>query len=341
MSAAFGVDDSTGATFGVDDSTGATFGVDLGGTHLRVGLVDDDGRIVGRVRTNTPDTFDGIIEVISSAIASLRDDAVGGHADDARALGVGAAGMVDRDGVIHYSPNVPAFIGAPVKARLESALDLPVIVDNDANVAALAEVEHGAARGCRDALVITLGTGVGGGIVSGGRILRGAHGFGGEVGHFQIDPHGPACACGEPGHWEAAASGTALGALARMRAREGAAPSVLERAHGMVDSIHGELVGRAALDGAPDALAIVEEYAGHVAIGLVGLVNILDSEIVVVSGGLITLGGLLLEPIRAAFRGHLEGSRYRPEVKVVAAELGQDAGLVGAAASARALVDGV
>ena len=217
---------------------------------MRIGRVDDAGRVVEKVRADTPDTLDAIIDTITDAVGTLRANAANANEAVIDALGVGAAGMVDRDGVIHYSPNVPAFIGAPVKARLEAALGFPVAVDNDANVAALAEVVHGAARGHSDALVITLGTGVGGGIVSRGKVLRGAHGFGGEVGHFQIDPHGPACACGERGHWEASASGTALGALARERAAEGRRRRCWQRAGGVVDAITGVQVGEAALAGA-------------------------------------------------------------------------------------------
>jgi glucokinase len=312
--------------------TEAAFGVDLGGTNLRVGVVDADATVVQQTRVPTPATLDGIVGAIAAAVGQLRP-----LRPDARALGVGAAGMVDRDGVIHYSPNVPAFLEAPVRARLEDALGIPVVVDNDANVAAYGELEHGAARGCRDVLVITLGTGVGGGVVCDGRVLRGAHGFAGEIGHFQVDPDGPVCACGEPGHWEALASGTALGALARARAASGAAPSVLELAGGDLDAVEGTHVGDAALAGAADAIAIVAAYAAHVAVGLVGLVNIFDSELVVVSGGLIELGATLLDPMRAAFAGHLEGARHHPEVPLVAAELGGDAGLVGAARLAAAL----
>jgi glucokinase len=243
--------------------------------------------------------------------------------------------MVDFDGTIHYSPNVPAFRKAPVRQRLVSALGMPVVVDNDANVAVAAELEYGAARGHTDVLLVTLGTGVGGGVVCGGRVLRGAHGFAAEIGHFQVDPHGPRCACGEPGHWEAIASGTALGELGQARAAAGEAPSVLERAGGVVAAVEGTHVGDAAIDGEPDAVAIVHEYAGWVAVGLIGLVNIFDSALVVVSGGLVALGDVLLDPIRDAFAGHLEGAHHRPEVPVVPATLGRDAGLVGAAHLAR------
>jgi glucokinase len=310
----------------------ATFGVDLGGTNLRIALVDPDAAIVEEQRVPTPRTLDGIVGAIADAV-----DALSPLRPDARALGVGAAGMVDRDGTIHYSPNVPAFLHAPVRARLEAGLGRPVVVDNDANVAVLAELAHGAARDSSEVLLITLGTGVGGGVVTRGEVLRGAHGFAAEIGHFQVDPDGPMCACGQRGHWEAMASGTALGVLGRERAARGAAPAVLARAGGVVDAITGALVGDAAQAGAPDALEILGEYARRVATGLVGLVNVFDPELVVVSGGLVELGAVLLDPVRAAFDGSIEGASHRPPVPIVEAQLGERAGVVGAAVLARDL----
>jgi glucokinase len=309
----------------------ATFGVDLGGTNLRVALVDPDASIVDERRLATPPTLDGIVQSIAEAVHDFAP-----RRPEARALGVGAAGMVDREGTIHYSPNVPAFLHAPVRARLEESVGFPTVVDNDANVAVVAELVHGAARGCTEVLLITLGTGVGGGVVTRGEVLRGAHGFGAEIGHFQVDPDGPLCACGQRGHWEALASGTALGALGREWATAGAAPSVLSRA-GSIDAITGVLVGDAAQDGAADALAVVEEHARRVAVGLVGLANIFDPERIVVSGGLVELGDVLLTPLRAAFDGRLEGAAHRPPVPIVEAELGGRAGVMGAAVLARAL----
>jgi glucokinase len=311
----------------------ATFGVDLGGTNTRVALVDGDGTIVEQRVRPTPTTLAGIVELIADstrAIAHLRPGVA--------AAGVGAAGMVDREGVIHYSPNVPAFLHAPVRARLAEALGFPVAVDNDANVAALAEHTHGAGRGCHDFLLVTLGTGVGGGVVVNGKVLRGAHGFAAEIGHFQVDPDGPRCACGEMGHWEALASGTALGALGRAAAARGEAPSVLALAGGDVSAVGGTHVGEAAQRGEPDAVALIVEYAHQVAIGLVGLVNMFDPEKVLVSGGLVELGDVLLGPLAAAFHGRIEGAPYRPAVPVVAAELGGGAGVIGAAVLARGLV---
>ena len=313
-------------------ATTATFGVDLGGTNLRVAVVDPDGTVVEQRRMPTPDTLDGIVAAIDDSVRALA-----GLRPGARALGVGAAGMVDHDGVIHYSPNVPAFRHAPVRARLEAAVGVPTVVDNDANVAAVAELTHGAARGHREVLLITLGTGVGGGVVTRGEVLRGAHGFGAEVGHFQVDPNGPVCACGQRGHWEAVASGTALGAMGRARAAAGAAPSVLAQAGGDADAVEGIHVGQAAQAGGPDAVALVAEYALQVALGLVGLANILDPELIVVSGGLVELDDVLLAPLRSAFAGRLEGAAYRPEVPIVPAELAGHAGVVGAAVLARGL----
>jgi glucokinase len=310
----------------------ATFGVDLGGTHLRAAVVDRKGTVVDQRRATTPATVDDIVDAIAHMVDALAD-----AAPDAVALGLGAAGMVDHDGVIHYAPNVPAFVQTPMRDRLVAATGRAVVVDNDANVAALAEFTHGAGQGIDDFLLVTLGTGVGGGIVIGGEVFRGAHGFGAEIGHFQVDPNGPVCACGERGHWEAIASGRALGQLGRERAASGAAPSVLARANGDVDAVTGVTVGDAAQAGEADALAILREYAENVAVGLVGLANILDPRVILVSGGLVELGPALLDPLREWFAGHIEGARYREPVEIIAAALGEEAGVVGAAVLARSL----
>ena len=312
----------------------ATFGIDLGGTNLRSGVVDGTGALVADQRVPTPPTLDGIVAAIAAGVRALDDK----H-DVASCVGIGAAGMITFDGLIRYAPNVPAFVEAPVAQLVHEALDMPVALDNDANVAALAEVVHGAAQGHDEVLCITLGTGVGGGIITRGQVLRGAHGFAAEVGHFQVDPNGPMCACGERGHWEAIASGTALGRLGRERAAAGDAPSVLARVDGVVDAITGVHVGDAAQAGEADALALVHEYARGVALGLVGLVNILDSELVVISGGLVELGDVLLGPLREFFDGHLEGARHRPKVDIIPAALGERAGVIGAGVLARALLE--
>ena len=309
-----------------------TVGVDLGGTNLRIAVVDRDGHVIAEERAPTPLDWPALRATITAHVDRLRDQ----H-PTAVAIGVGAAGLVDRDGMVRYAPNIPRLIRVRLREELIESLALPVVVDNDANAAAFGELCHGAARGVTHGLVITLGTGIGGGVICGGQILRGAHGFAAEVGHWQFDPKGPECACGEWGHWEAAASGPALGALARAAAAAGDAPKVLARAGGDLRAVTSVEVADAASAGDADGVRILEAYARRVALGFAGLANILDPEVIVVSGGLIELGDLLLAPLRDAFGAHLEGAPYRPEVPIVRAALGERAGVVGAAALARQL----
>ena len=310
--------------------TTPTIGVDLGGTNLRAALVDEEGQVLAEEHEHTPDDWRELVAATVRCIGAVDADS------KATAVGIGAAGLIDREGTVHYAPNLPMLREAPLGRALGDALSQPVVVDNDANVAALGELEHGAARGCQHALVITLGTGIGGAIILDGRVYRGAHGFAAEVGHWQFDPDGPLCACGEPGHWEAAASGTALGRMARERAAAGKAPNVVARAGGDVSAVSGVHAGDSAQAGEPDGIAIVTDYARTVATGLAGLANILDPEVIVVAGGLIELGDVLLGPLNAEFGGRLEGPEFRPAVPVVAAALGERAGVIGAAALARA-----
>jgi glucokinase len=315
-----------------------TVGVDLGGTHLRVAVVDADGNVGHEVRVASPaGDWPALVGAVADAVREVMEaDAPSG--DAIAAVGVGCAALVDDDGVARYAPNVPSLVNAPLRAALADAIGLPVVVDNDANVAAWGELAHGAARGVRHALVLTLGTGIGGGIILDGQVYRGAHGFAAEVGHWQFDPHGAMCACGQPGHWEAEASGTALGGLARAAVGRGDAPSVLAAADGNAAAVTGEHVSQAAEAGAADALALLDVFADRVAVGFAGLANILDPEVIVVSGGLVTLGDVLFGRIRDRFPTHLEGVAYRPEIPIVPAALGDAAGVVGGAVLARSAV---
>lgn len=307
-----------------------TIGMDIGGTNVRGAIVAEDGTVVREEHRHTPRGFANVTSTILDVIAALR-----GGPSDVTGIGIGIAALVDFDGRVHFAPNLPGLVNLPLRAQLVEATGLPVVVDNDANVAAWGEAQYGAAAGVRDCLLITLGTGIGGGIIANGALYRGGHGFAAEVGHFTVDPDGPLCACGERGHWEAIASGTALGRMAREAASSGALPSVL-RAAGSVDAITGYHVTHAALAGASDALRLVDRYSTNVAVGLAGLANILDPTLIVVSGGLIELGEILLEPVRRSFAGRIEGADHRPSPQIVAAMLGDRAGMVGAAALARA-----
>lgn len=304
----------------------AAIGLDIGGTKILGAVVTRDGTIVDEHRVPSQPEWPAMRAAILELVDELR-----GRNGAISALGVGAAGMVDRDGTIHYAPNVPGFRSLPVQAEIGEATGLATVVDNDANTAVYAEHQLGAARGATDAMLITLGTGIGGGMIVDGRVLRGAHGFAAEVGHFQIDPNGPWCACGERGHWEALASGTALGRMAREAAAHGEAPSILERAGGAADRITGLHVSQAAHDRAPDALELVDRYAFLVAIGLVGLANIFDPAVIAIAGGLVNDGDLYLAPIRRHFLGHIEGSQHRVTPEIVPSALGEHAGVIGAA----------
>lgn len=308
-----------------------TIGMDIGGTNVRGAIVAEDGTVVREEHRHTPQGFTALSDTILDVVADLRSGP-----PDVIAVGIGIAALVDFDGRLHFAPNLPGLVNVPLRDQLNEALDLPVVIDNDANVAAWGEAVYGAAAGVRDALLITLGTGIGGGIIAGGALYRGGHGFAAEIGHFTVEPDGPLCACGERGHWEAIASGTALGRMAREAAAAGAAPSILAAAGGHVDAITGYHVAGAVLAGEPDAQQLLDRYAVNVAIGLAGLANILDPTRIVVSGGLIDLGERLLDPVRHAFAGRIEGADLRPSPDIVAATLGDRAGMIGAAALARA-----
>jgi glucokinase len=180
-------------------------------------------------------------------------------------------------------------------------------------------------------VLVTLGTGIGGGIVCEGRLLRGANGFAGEIGHTVVDPHGPPCPCGKRGCWERFASGTGLGRLARDAAHAGQAPNVVALAGGDPDAVRGEHVTKAAAAGDPDAVGVMARYAWWLALGLANMANTFDPEVIVLAGGLVEAGDVLLEPTRSAFEGLVEAADQRPPVRIVLAELGERAGAIGAA----------
>ena len=214
--------------------------------------------------------------------------------------------------MISYAPNLPGVIDAPIRDAVAAATGRRVVVDNDANVAALAEATYGAAVGARHALMVTLGTGIGGGIIADGEVYRGANGFAAEIGHFTVDSDGPICACGELGHWEAIASGNALGRMAREMIEHGRGGTILAAAGGRLADVSGEEVAAAAGEGDADARALLAAYADNVALGLANLANILDPERIVIAGGVVEIGALLFEPLGAAFRAAPRRDRASP-----------------------------
>jgi glucokinase len=308
-----------------------TVGLDVGGTKVLGVLLDADGNVVREERRPSPHS--GVETLVGIAVAVIEALDTPGSP-----VGVGAAGLVSRDGHVLYSPNLPTIVDAQLRDALSAATHHPLVVDNDANVAALGEVAYGAAAGARHMLLVTLGTGIGGGLLLDGRLYRGAHGFGAEIGHMTVERGGPLCACGERGHWEAIASGTALGRMAREAVGRGQGAAILAAAGGAVDAVNGLHVEAAARAGDRDALALLDDYADNVALGLAALANVLDPELIVVAGGLVELGPLLFGPLDAAFLRHVEGAALRPKIPIVPASLGERAGAVGAAVLARELL---
>ena len=314
---------------GVDEVAGPlVVGVDIGGTKvaLRAVAADDPAVTLAEYRVDTPPGGgDALTATVADAAHALAGDRL-------VALGVGVAGLVTRDGVVRYSPNLPGVEEFPLRARLAVTLGCAVVVDNDATAATLAEWRLGAGVGHDDLVMVTLGTGIGGGLVVGGRLQRGAHGFAGEPGHMVVDPGGAACACGGAGCWEAYASGSALARLGAEAAAAGEAPTLVGLAGG--GTLRGEDVAAAAVDGDPGALAVLDRFAWWVALGLANLTSVLDCSVVVVGGGLVELGDLLLAPVRRHLTPMLMGADHRPSVEVVPASLGAGAGSAGAALAA-------
>jgi glucokinase len=309
-----------------------TLGIDVGGTKVLGVALSGTGEVVGECRRPTPRGQDALMDALGGVAEELRATTTG--EGDVSGIGVGAPGLVDREGVLRAAPNLPAVDRLAVRAGLEARLGLPVRVENDATCAAWGERQLGAARGKDHVLLVTLGTGIGGGIITEGRLYRGANGFAGEIGHMVVEPHGPLCPCGKRGCWERYASGSGLAALAREAALAGRAPRVRELAGDDPEAVRGEHVTRAALEGDEGACAVFARFGWWLALGLANLANAFDPEMFVIGGGLVEAGDVLFAPARAAFADLVEASDRRPEIVIVPAELGERAGAMGAAALA-------
>lgn len=315
----------------VDD---VVVGVDVGGSKVLVAEVNESGDVVREAIWSTPGAEgspDLVEDVVNEAVREVADGRVLG------AVGVAAAGFVDAAGErVMFAPHLP-WRDAPVRARLAERWGVPVALENDAHCAAYAELSFGAARGASTALVITLGTGIGGAVVVAGRVHRGHNGMAGELGHMQVVPDGHPCECGRRGCWEQYCSGNAL--VARARAAIGHQPTLLdELCGGDPAALTGPMITQAAEDGdlvARDAFASIADWLG---VGVANLVAAFDPEVVVVGGGLSAVGDRLLTPARVALARCVVGADPRVLPPVVPAQLGAEAGAVGAAVLARQLI---
>jgi glucokinase len=306
-------------------------GIDIGGTKVAAGVVDESGHVLDRELRDTPGndpaaSEDVIVEVVGAL--SARHDVV--------AAGVGAAGWIGADrSTMLFSPHL-AWRDEPLRDTLRRRIDLPLVVENDGNAAAWAEWRFGAAREAPIVVCVTLGTGIGGGLVVDGAVYRGAFGVACEYGHMTLVPDGRRCACGNRGCWEMYASGRALARDAREVVDESpaAAARLLELA-GSLDGLTGPLVTAAAAAGDPAARSICITMGRWLGRGLANLAAVLDPSVFVIGGGVSMAGELLLHPAREEFAHTLTGRGFRPQAPIVSAGCGPDAGLIGAADLAR------
>lgn len=307
-------------------------GIDIGGTKIAGALVSADGVIVRELRVPTPATDpDAIAEAVVGLITELSEDVA------VVAAGVAAAGYVDaaRANIV-YAPNL-SWRNEPFKAKLEAKLDIPVFIDNDANAAGWAEYRFGAGRGYRHMVMLTIGTGVGGAIITDGRLLRGGFGVAAELGHIRHIPNGRLCGCGRNGCIEQYASGTALLRSAIELANSGSPAGA--RLSELMTENEGQLTGvqvyQAISEGDEGSLGLLRDLGIALGKTIATLAAVLDPEIVVIGGGVSAAGDLLLDPIREGYLSSLSAKGFHPELTVAAAQFVNDAGVVGAADLAR------
>ncbi len=309
---------------------GLTCGIDVGGTKIAGAVVDEKGQVLDEHRVVSPaDDAEAVEDAIAELVAEL------GHRHPLSAVGIGAAGYVDSArAVVMFAPNV-AWRDEDLRGEIQARVDLPVVVENDANAAAWGEFTFGAAADDDNMLLITVGTGIGGGIVIGGELYRGAFGAAAEIGHLRVVPGGRLCGCGNHGCLETYASGNALVRETRGQAATPEAAALLARAGGDAAGIDGPLITAAAAEGDPFAVARVAETGRWLGEAIASLTAVLDPGVIVIGGGVSEAGDLLLDPVRTAFESELAGRGHRPTPEIRAASLGNRAGVIGAADLAR------
>jgi glucokinase len=287
----------------------SSVGIDVGGTKCHGVRVDVNGEVLAEVRYPTPPVAE-LVPLLADMFHEL-----GGTTS----LGIGVPGLITPEGVVKASPNMPGAFNVPVGPQLREQLGISVHVENDATMAAFGEWKAGAARGAENAVMVTLGTGIGGGIVMSGKLQRGANGFAGEIGHMVVKRDGDECVCGRRGCWERYASGSALKMLS--------------------GGSSGEEVFAAAAAGDAKALEVVDAYAQWIAVGLASLTNICDPEIIVLGGGVVDSVGVVMDAVRTSFIDALYSAQWRAHPQLVTAELGARAGAIGSALMVLETVD--
>lgn len=307
-------------------------GVDLGGTNIAVGVVDENYKIIGKgkVKTNSPRPAEEIFDDIAKAIGLAVEDA-GITMDEVKCIGVGTPGSVNKEtGEIEFSNNLK-FDHVPAKKMLEDRTGKPCVFENDANAAALGEAYAGAGNGVKNLVAVTLGTGVGSGIILGGKVLGGINDAAGEMGHMVIVVDGDQCNCGRKGCWERYASATALISQTKAKMLECPDSKMWEICDGNIDNADGRTAFNAMYAGDKAAKEVVDRYIYYVSVGVTNIVNTFQPDVVCIGGGISNEGENLLAPVRK----YVEQERYtkysKRQTKICKAVLGNDAGIIGAA----------
>jgi glucokinase len=307
-------------------------GVDIGGTKIAAGLVSEHGKILASASEPTPDDATKIPAIVADLVERLVGD------EEAAGIGIGAAGFVGEDrSTVRFAPNID-WREEPLGEHVRALLDLPVVVENDANAAAWGEFRFGAGEDTDDLLLVTIGTGIGGGIVHKGQLFRGGFGVAAEIGHMRVVPDGILCGCGQHGCWEQYASGSALVRNARERVANGdeGAAAIAALGDGDLSRITGPSITKLAQQGDPLAIELLAELGRWMGEGIAVLTTILDPSVIAIGGGVGAAGDLLMTPVVEAFEAHLPARAHRPEAALRLAALGNPAGIIGAADLARA-----
>ena len=318
----------------VGSSPGAcAVGIDVGGTKIASLLVDRNGAILDRdVRPTPAHEQEATLQAMEASSRAVLTAEVA-------AIGISAAGLVEAGtGIMRYAPNL-SWRDAPLVERIGGTFGLPTVADNDNNAAAWGEYRFGIGRGHANILFVGVGTGIGGGIIADGALLRGAHGFAAEIGHTIVEPDGPVCGCGNHGCWEQLASGSAIVRDARAAVMNHPHSLLVKLSGGDPAHVTGSMVTEAAREGDTVSRGILNEVGHRLGQGIAGLVNVLDPELVIVGCGVSEAGDLLLAPARTAYSRSVEGGAFRPDVPILAASLVNDAGGIGAATMAFELLD--
>ncbi len=308
-----------------------SIGIDIGGTKIAAGLVSPDGELSQLIKVPSPASDP---ELMTKTVVNLINQLAEGR--EIEAVGIAAAGFIDSErNEILYSPNLQ-WRHEPLRTRVQELVSYPVTLENDANAAAWAEFRFGSGKKAQSMVMLTIGTGVGGAIIADGKLIRGGFGIGGELGHIRLINGGRQCGCGQRGCLEQYGSGTAfLKAARKLATSDGPAGRRLRELASENGILTGAEVSQAITEGDVGALSLLRELGDYLGQGLASIVAALDPEVCIIGGGVSIAGEKLTEPIYFSYLNNLPAKGYRPELEVIAAKLGNEAGIIGAADLAR------